>query len=74
MPVRKSPVSSGKLFLLLSIKKFLQLKVFFFLQPIIEEEVDKGRPWSKFDNHSYVCEVIKYMQVTHILLVGTHSI
>lgn len=45
MPVRKYPVSYGKLFLLLSIKKVSVVKVLFlFLQPsMTEEEVDKER-------------------------------
>lgn len=33
MPVRNSAVGAGELILLLSIKKFLQLKLLFFLSP-----------------------------------------
>lgn len=56
------------------LKKFLQLKKFFLQIIMIEEDVNKVRPWTKSDNHSHICEVAKYMQVTHILLVGMQII
>lgn len=67
MPVRNSAVGAGELILLLSIKKFLQLKLF-FLSPTHYDRRSrqgKGDPEQNLQSFTFVLQNISKLTLIH---------